>query len=118
VVTKSLIVPPAKSTPNRASKRLKKTAIVGTSLEAHRPTTSSNDVSIVLVINFSLLELFSHTFALQSLMQKFLSLGAKCVEFQETARASQGMLVLCCIFYLFMCLPVVSYSISFSCCAL
>jgi hypothetical protein len=46
VVTKSLIVPPAKSTPNRASKRLKKTAIVGTSLEAHRPTTSSNDVSI------------------------------------------------------------------------
>jgi hypothetical protein len=35
VVVKSLTVPPAKSTPTRASKRLKKTATVSTSLEAH-----------------------------------------------------------------------------------
>jgi hypothetical protein len=46
VVTKSLTVPPAKGTPTRASKRLKKTVTVGTSLEAHRPVASSKDVSI------------------------------------------------------------------------
>jgi hypothetical protein len=46
VMTKSLTVPPAKSTPTRASKRLKKTAAVGTSLEAHRSAASSKDVSI------------------------------------------------------------------------
>jgi hypothetical protein len=49
VVTKSLIVPPAKGTPARASKRLKKTAAVGTSLEAHQPAASSKDVSIAYV---------------------------------------------------------------------
>jgi hypothetical protein len=35
VVVKSLTIPPAKSTPTRASKRLKKTATVSTSLEVH-----------------------------------------------------------------------------------
>jgi hypothetical protein len=46
VVVKSSIVPPAKITPTRASKHLKKTAAVGMSLEAHRPAASSDDVSI------------------------------------------------------------------------
>jgi hypothetical protein len=67
-----------------------------------------------MLVDVSLLELSSHTFVLQSLMQKILSLGTKCVGFQEAARASQGMLVLCCSFCLFMCLPVVSYFLSFS----
>jgi hypothetical protein len=40
-------------------------------------------------------------------MQKFISLGAECIEFQEAARASQGMFALCCNFCLVMCLPVV-----------
>jgi hypothetical protein len=46
VVVKPLTVPPAKSTPTHVSKRLKKTAAVGTSLKAHRPAASSDDVSI------------------------------------------------------------------------
>jgi hypothetical protein len=44
------------------------------------------------LVDFSLLEISSHTFVLQILMQKFLSLGADCVGFQEAAQASQGML--------------------------
>jgi hypothetical protein len=64
---------------------------------------------------FSLLALLSYNFVLQSLMQKFLSLGAECVGFRETARASQGMPILYCSFYLFVCLPMVSYSLSFFC---
>jgi hypothetical protein len=48
VVTKSLTVPPAKGTPTRASKRLKKTTVVGTSLEAHQPAAPSKNVSIAL----------------------------------------------------------------------
>jgi hypothetical protein len=46
MVVKSLTVPPAKSTPTRASKRLKKMTTVSTTLEAHRPAASSDDVSI------------------------------------------------------------------------
>jgi hypothetical protein len=46
MVVKSLTVSPAKSTPTRASKSLKKTTTVSTTLEAHRPAASSNDVSI------------------------------------------------------------------------
>jgi hypothetical protein len=46
VVVKSPEVPPKKGTPVRASKHLKKTVAVGTSLEAHQPATSSDDVSI------------------------------------------------------------------------
>jgi hypothetical protein len=41
VVTKSLTVPSSKGTPTRASKRLKKAAAVGTSLEAHQPAVLS-----------------------------------------------------------------------------
>jgi hypothetical protein len=37
------------------------------------------------LIDFSFLGLSSHIFVLQSLMQKFLSLGAECVGFQEAA---------------------------------
>jgi hypothetical protein len=36
-------------------------------------------------------DLFSCNFFLQTLMQKFLSLGAECVRIQESADASQGM---------------------------
>jgi hypothetical protein len=50
VVTRSLTVPPVKGTPTRASKRLKKIAVVGTSLEVHRPAASSKDVSIAYCI--------------------------------------------------------------------
>jgi hypothetical protein len=46
MVTKSLTVPPAKGTPTRASKCLKKTTAVGTSLEVHQPAASSKNVSI------------------------------------------------------------------------
>jgi hypothetical protein len=52
VVVKSPEVPPKKSTPSRASKRLKKTVAVGTSLEAHRPPASSDDVSIASCSRF------------------------------------------------------------------
>jgi hypothetical protein len=48
VVTKSLTVPSAKGTPTHASKRLKKTTAVGTSLEAHQPAVLSKIVSIAL----------------------------------------------------------------------
>jgi hypothetical protein len=52
VVFKSPEVPPKKSTPVRASKRLKKTVAVGTSLEAHRLAASSDDVSIATCSRF------------------------------------------------------------------
>jgi hypothetical protein len=48
VVTKSLIVPPAKGTPPRASKHLKKAAAASTSLEAHQPAAPSKNVSTAL----------------------------------------------------------------------
>jgi hypothetical protein len=50
VVTKSLTVPPVKGTPTRASKHLKKTVAVGTSLKVHRPAASSKDVSVASCI--------------------------------------------------------------------
>jgi hypothetical protein len=46
VVVKSPPVLPKKSTPAPASKRLRRAAAVAASLEAHRPTTSSNNASI------------------------------------------------------------------------
>jgi hypothetical protein len=46
VVVKSSTVPPAKSTPTRASKHLKKVVTMSTSLEAHRPAASFDDLSI------------------------------------------------------------------------
>jgi hypothetical protein len=52
VVVKSAEAPPKKSTPVRAPKRLKKMVAVGTSLEAHRPATSSDDVSIAYCSRF------------------------------------------------------------------
>jgi hypothetical protein len=51
------------------------------------------------LVVFSFIGFPSHTFILQSLMQKFLSLGAECVGFQEAAQASRGTL-LCCSFCL------------------
>jgi hypothetical protein len=52
VVVKSPEVPPKKSTPVRGSKRLKKMVAVGTSLEAHRPAASFDDVSIASCSRF------------------------------------------------------------------
>jgi hypothetical protein len=52
VVVKSREVPPKKSTPAHASKRLKKAVAVGASLEAHRPAASSGDVSIAYFSRF------------------------------------------------------------------
>jgi hypothetical protein len=94
MVAKSSTVPPTKSTPTRASKRLKKAATVSISLEVHRPAASSDNVSSASCTRFfHCFIFFSHTFVLQTLMQKFLSLGAECVGLQETAQASQGMFV-------------------------
>jgi hypothetical protein len=89
VVVKSSTVPPAKSTHARASKHLKKAAMVSTSLEVHRPAASSDNVSNASCTRFfHCFIFFSHTFVLQTLMQKVLSLGAECVGFQEAAQAS------------------------------
>jgi hypothetical protein len=106
MVVKSPEAPAKKGTPAHASKRLKKAVAVGTSLKAHRPVASSNDVSIASCSRFfHCLNLSSHAFVSQNLMQKFLSLGTECVEFLKTARASQGMPILCYVFYLFSCCP-------------
>jgi hypothetical protein len=52
-------------------------------------------------------DLFSYNFFLQTLMQKFLSLGAECVRIQESADASQGMsIVFCGFLLLYPCLFV------------
>jgi hypothetical protein len=51
-VVKSLEAPAKKGTPTCASKRLKKAVAVGTSLEAHRPVASSDDVSIASCSQF------------------------------------------------------------------
>jgi hypothetical protein len=80
VVVKSSTVPPPKSTPTGASKHLKKAATVSTSLEVHRPAASSDNVSRASCTRFFCFFIFfSHTTVLQTLMQKFLSLGAECV---------------------------------------
>jgi hypothetical protein len=92
VVVGSPEVPPKKSTSVRASKHLHKAGAASTSLEVPRPTASSDNVSNAFCTRFfRCLILFSHTFVLQTLMQKKFSLGAECVGFQETARASQCM---------------------------
>jgi hypothetical protein len=106
MVVKSPEAPAKKGTPTRASKRLKKAVAVGTSLEAHRPVASSDDVSIASCSRFfHCLNLSSHAFVWQNLMKKILSLGTECVKFLKTARASQGMPILCYVFYLFSCFP-------------
>jgi hypothetical protein len=82
MVVKSSTVPPEKSTPARASKHLKKAVTVSTSLEVHRPEASSDNVSSASCTRFFCrFVFFSHTFVLQILMQKFLSLGAECAGF-------------------------------------
>jgi hypothetical protein len=104
MVVKSPEAPAKKGTPTRASKHLKKAVAVGSSLEAHQPVASSDDVSIASYSRFfHCLSLSSHAFVWQNLMQKFLSLGSECVEFLKTARASQGMPILFYVFYLFSC---------------
>jgi hypothetical protein len=70
MVMKSLRAPSVKGTPTCASKRLKKIATVGTSLEAHQSAVLSKNLSIALFSYFSFIELSSHAFVLQSLMQK------------------------------------------------
>jgi hypothetical protein len=42
-------------------------------------------------------------------MQKFLSLGAECIKIQETAHASEGISVVCCSSFLFLCFPMIAY---------
>jgi hypothetical protein len=49
VVMKSLTVPPTKGSPTRSSKRLKKTVVVGTSLEAHQPVAPSKNCEYCFV---------------------------------------------------------------------
>jgi hypothetical protein len=46
MVVKSPPVPPKKVAPAPASKRPKRVATMSTSLEAHRPTTSSDNVNV------------------------------------------------------------------------
>jgi hypothetical protein len=81
--------------------------VATTSLEVHRPSASSDNVS-----NSSCTQLFcSRPFLIQlflyTLMQKFLSLGAECIGIQESADASQGMpIVSCCFLLLYPCLFV------------
>jgi hypothetical protein len=60
VVVKSSTVPVVKSTPARASKHLKKAAIVSTSLEVHRPAASSDNVSSASCTRFFCCLIFSH----------------------------------------------------------
>jgi hypothetical protein len=60
VVVKSSTVPPIKSTPARASKRLKKAVPVSTSLEVHRPAASSDNVSSASCTRFFCCFIFSH----------------------------------------------------------
>jgi hypothetical protein len=85
-------------------------ATTTTSLEAHRPTTSSDNVSFASWFQLFFLISFSHYFILQILMQKFLSLGNECVKIQETADASQGMFTMVCAFFFShvcsFCLPL------------
>jgi hypothetical protein len=110
VVAKSPPVPPKKisSAPAPVPKRPKRVTAMTISLEVHRPTTSSDNVSVAsctrlfLFVNIFLILLF-----LQTLIQKFLSLGNECVKIQETADASQGMFIIIsnslilryCLFY-------------------
>jgi hypothetical protein len=59
IVVKLPEAPAKKGTPARASKRLKKAAVAGASLDTHRPVASPDDVSIASYgLLFLLLELF------------------------------------------------------------
>jgi hypothetical protein len=81
----------------QAIKRRKKTTHTTTiSLEAHLSSSSSNHVSTTfctLTLHFCTL-VFLYSFALQPLMQRFLSLGTDCVKIQETADESKGFFLL------------------------
>jgi hypothetical protein len=63
IIVKSQEAPAKKGTPARASKRLKKEAAMGTSLETHRPVASPDDVSIASYSRlFYCLDFSSHAF--------------------------------------------------------
>jgi hypothetical protein len=59
-VVKSSAIPPKKSTPARASKRLKRAATVSTSLEVHRPAASPDNVSSSSCTRLFCCLIFSH----------------------------------------------------------
>jgi hypothetical protein len=73
-------------------KHQKKTMHTATvSLEVHPQSSSSDHVSAIfctLIFCFCIF-VFLYSFALQPLMQRFLSLGTDCVKIQETADASK-----------------------------
>jgi hypothetical protein len=99
VVVKPAAVLPKKNTSAPPSKHPKRAAAVATSLEVHQPSASSDNVSfLLLILDFlcSLSFVFSYNFVLQTLMQKFLSLGAECIKIQGIADASQGMSIVIC----------------------
>jgi hypothetical protein len=60
VVVKSPEVPPKKSTPVHASKRLKRAGTASTSLEVPRPVASSDNVSNASCTRFFCCLIFSH----------------------------------------------------------
>jgi hypothetical protein len=60
MVVKSSTVPPAKITPARASKRLKKAVTVSTSLEVHQLAASSDNMSSASCTQFFRCLIFSH----------------------------------------------------------
>jgi hypothetical protein len=89
------------------SKRVKKSTDAGASLEAHRSTSSSDDVRADAgIFDFvSCLILIFTYFSGQTLMKKFVTLGNECVEYLKATRASEGNLLsyTLLIFSAFLC---------------
>jgi hypothetical protein len=70
---------------------VKKSSDTGASLEAHRPTISSDDVYVNTGIFISIFACwYSRAIFGQNLMKKFVVLGNECVEYLKAAKASEG----------------------------
>jgi hypothetical protein len=87
-VTRSSI---KKITVSRSTKRQKKSKEADISLQAHEPTSSSDDVSDRTLEIFSLRFAYAYVFLpCQALMKKFIALGTECTQYWRVAKASEG----------------------------
>jgi hypothetical protein len=83
--------PVKKIVATRGSTRVKKSTNVGASLEAHRSTSSSDDVRVDTGIFFCFLrDLHTHILFWTELDEEFVTLGNECVEYLKATRASEG----------------------------
>jgi hypothetical protein len=87
-VTRSSI---KKITVSQSTKRQKKSKEANVSLEAHEPSSSSDDVSDRTLEFFPfVLRMLICSLSCQALMKKFVALGTECTQYWKVVKASEG----------------------------